>query len=118
MKAKKSALKSKAETAPAKIESAGHWIEGNVWFKLGLSKTEAKMLKAIAGELFTKNTTSAEVARVLLQAALAHYDVLKPLVRRDAAYSKAEGFLILDDYFKGGIARQIAKIATAKGVAT
>jgi hypothetical protein len=53
-KAKKSALKSKAETAPAKIECAGHWIEGNIWFKLGVSKTEAKMLKVIAGELFTK----------------------------------------------------------------
>jgi hypothetical protein len=54
----------------------------------------------------------------LLQAALVHYDVLKPLVRRDAAYSEAEGFVALDHYLKGAVARQLAKLSGAKGVAS
>ena len=106
--------KSKAKAAPLKIGCDGHWIEGNIWFNLGLSKTEAMMLKAIAGDIFTKSAKSAAVARVLLQAALAHYDVMKPLIQRNAAYSADEGFFMMDCYLKGVIAGQHAKIAERK----
>lgn len=114
MKAKKSAPKSKAKAPLVKIESDGHRIEGNIWFKLGLSKTESRMLKAVAGDICTKNTKSAAIVRILLQAALAHYDVLKPLILFDSDYSNNEGFLSLDCYLKGVIAQQNAKITSAK----
>lgn len=112
---KKSTAKTKAKTAPVKMESSSHWIEGNIWFKLGLSKTEARMLKAVAARILTK-PHSGYTARLLLQSALAHYDVIEPLIFNDARYSEKEGFLNGDSYLKGLIALQCAKIASPKKV--
>jgi hypothetical protein len=109
MKSKKPAVKEHAEKA--KMEHSGHWIEGNIWFNLGLSKTEAKMLKAVATRIFDGKVTSALTARALLQAALAHYDVLEPLILQDAAYAHDEGFLSLDCYRSKVIAEQCSKLA-------
>jgi hypothetical protein len=114
MSAKKKSPAVKAKAAPGKIEHSGHWIEGNIWFHLGLSKTEAAMLKAVSGNLCTKKLTSAYAARILLQAALAHFDVIKPLIIRDSIYSVAEGFNGADKYLQGVIRQQHAKIAGVK----
>jgi hypothetical protein len=97
-----------------KPEYAGHIIRANIWFKLGLSKTEASMLKTIAGTLFTKKVRSVVAARTLLQAALTHYDVLEPLIFQDARYRDDEGFTMLDCYLDGLITRQHAKLSDRK----
>jgi hypothetical protein len=112
--AKKFSREAKDKAASVKIEYAGHLLETNICYRLGLSKTEAGMLKAIYGDIFLEKTTLSKVARVLLQAALAHYDVLKPLMLRDQAYSVNEGFLLRDSYLQGVIAQKIANISGVK----
>lgn len=109
IKKKSSAIKSNA--APVKMESDGDWLQSNIWFKIGLTKAEAPMLKTIARGLFKKPATSACVARKLLLTALAHYDKLERMMYEDEAYSKAEDFLMTDMYLHGLVARQHAKIA-------
>ena len=112
MKSKKSpAKKLKGEI---KFEHACHNIRANIWFKLGMSKTEAAMLKTVSRRLFNGKATSAAAARALLQAALAHFDVLRPLIHRNAGYQIDEGFLTMDCYLEGVIARQHAKISGGK----
>ena len=111
---KKSHGKAKVKTKPAKMEYSGHWIEGNIWFNIGVSKTEARMLKAIKDQILLKPGTqnsSAKTMRILLQTCMAHYDVLEPLMFQDVNYSDKEGFLLTDDYLKGLIAQQHARIA-------
>jgi hypothetical protein len=100
-----------------KAKCSGHAIESNIWFRLGLSKTEASMLKAIAfdGNIFVSNAPSAFIARALLQAALAHFNVLKPLIIQNITNRTEEGFSTMDGYIKGVIAHQRAKILGAKG---
>jgi hypothetical protein len=114
MSTKKFGRKSPAKGMPLKMEYSGHWIEGNIWFKLGLSKTEAKMLKAVAGKIFCKKAKSANVARVLLQGALAHFDKLAPLLIQDSDYAFQEGFVTTDCYVKSLVEQQLAKIAGGK----
>jgi hypothetical protein len=113
--AKQSAGKSKAKTAPVKMEYSGHFVESNIWFRLGLSKTEARMLKVIAVKKLTSKATSAEAARFLLQGALAHFDVLDPLFKQDATYMEDEGFSCHDHYLKAVIGRQLVNISNLKG---
>ena len=112
---KKSPAKSKARAGSVKWEYAGDWLRGNIWFSVGLAKTEAAMLKAIGRRIFRGRVSSACVARLLLLHALAHYDKLEPLILQDATYSESEGFCITDDYLHGVIAGQHAKIAEQKG---
>jgi hypothetical protein len=97
-----------------KAKYAGHTIESNIWFKIGLSKTEVSMLKAVAvhGGMFVGNAPSAFIARALLQAALAHFNVLKPLIIQNIANRNDDGFLTMDSYLKGVIAHQCAKLCT------
>lgn len=114
---KKTPGKSKAKAARVKVAagmSAGSWLYGNIWFSIGLSKREALMLKTITGRIWKKGSTmqtSAYSARVLLQACLAHYDVIEPLLFRDVAYSNKEGFCTTDEYLQGAIVRQNALLA-------
>lgn len=113
MKAKIIPAKPKAKAAPAKMEYDGDWLQSNIWFKIGLTKAEAPMLKTIGRRIFNKPGSSACVARRLLLAALAHYDKLEPMMFRDVAYSEAEGFWP-DMYLHGVITGQHAKIAERK----
>ena len=111
----KSKARSKAKAAQVNMEYAGDWIQGNIWFNIGLTKTEAPMLKTIGRRLFNKPVKSALVLRMLLLTALAHYDKLEPMMISDAAYAQAEGFLTEDHFLHGIIASQHAKIAERKG---
>ena len=114
MKANIIPAKPKAKAAPAKMEYDGDWLQSNIWFKIGLTKAEAPMLKTIARRIFNKPGSSACVARRLLLAALAHYDKLEPMIFRDVAYSQAECFSMTDMYLHGVITGQHAKIAERK----
>lgn len=124
---KKSPGKSKPAAQPAKMQCDGHWVEGNIWFKIGLSKTESEMVKTIAGRIWDKRCNpfggtstkppSGATLRALLQTCLAHYDVFEPLLIQDVNYSQAEGFSVPDLYLKGVIAQQHEKLAGWKGVA-
>jgi len=100
--------------ATAKMEYAGDWLQSNIWFKIGLTKAEATMLKTIGRRIFNKPVSSAEVARALLLSALAHYDKLEPMMFQDVVYSQAEGFWKTDMYLHGVIAGQHAKLAERK----
>ena len=64
--------KAKAKSTPVKMEYDGDWMQSNIWFKIGLTKAEAPMLKTIGRRIFTKPVSSACVARMLLLSALAH----------------------------------------------
>jgi hypothetical protein len=114
VKAKIIPAKPKAKAAPAKMEYDGDWLQSNIWFKIGLTKAEAPMLKTIARRIFSKPVSSACVARTLLLTALAHYDKLEPMLFRDVGYSQAEGFVMPDTYLHGVIVGQHAKIAERK----
>ena len=114
MNAKIIPAKPKAKAAPAKMEYDGDWLQSNIWFKIGLTKAEAPMLKTIGQRIFNKPVSSACVARTLLLAALAHYDKLEPMMFRDVAYSEAEDFWMPEMYLHGVIVGQHAKIAERK----
>jgi hypothetical protein len=111
---KKPVAKSKAKATPLKMESAGDILCGNIWFKIGLTKAEAPMLKTIGRRLCVGSVTSAQVLRTLLLVALAHYDKLEPMIFQDAAYSYDEGFLMMPEYLHGVITSQHAKIEEPK----
>jgi hypothetical protein len=107
--------KAKGRSAPASMEYDGDMLYSNIWFKIGLTKAEAPMLKTIGRRIFDKPVKSACVLRALLLSALAHYDKLEPMMFRDVAYSQAEGFLMTEIYLHGLIVGQHAKIAERKG---
>jgi hypothetical protein len=108
---KKSSAKA-ASKNPAMAESSGNWIYSNVWFKIGLPRETAAMLKTIRQRIYVNpaKTTSAETLRLILWVALAHYDVLEPLMLRCCNYADAEGFSRTDVYIKELIDRQHLKI--------
>jgi len=100
--------------------SSGHWVESNIWFNIGVSKTEAAMVKSIAARLRQMNPrppvanpiqmllckkTSADSLRMLLQTALAHFDVVEPLMIQDMNHARQEGFR-MDDFWRDIIAGQ------------
>jgi hypothetical protein len=114
VKSKKSHAQKPKAASNIEFDYDGHIVKANIWFKLGLSKTESSMLKTVASEIFTKERRSAAAARALLQAALAHFDILKPLIYADARYKQDEGFRLMDDYLEGVIARQHAKLSGRK----
>jgi len=97
------------------MEYDGDWVQSNIWFKIGLTKAEAPMLKTIGRRIFNGPPKSAAVLRMLLLSALAHYDKLEPMMFQDVRYSQAEGFFQTDSYLHGVIAGQHAKIAERKG---
>ncbi len=79
-----------------KIEYAGHQVDGNIWFKLGLNKSEAAALKAAAERLLPAgpHRTSGEAAHWLLRAALAHFQHVHQMLDHSVRYAKAEGLFI------------------------
>jgi hypothetical protein len=96
---------------PVKMDHAGLAVEKNIWFKIGLSKDETKMVKAIVPHILSKKfATSARAVRCLVQGTLAHYDKLEPLMFQDAAYAQREGFSSMNDFYKKIIARQHAQL--------
>ena len=89
------------------VEHAGHWVDANIWFHLGLNKTEAAALKAAAKRLLpAQHRTSARAAYWLLRAALAHFDQLYGLLSNDLRYAEAEG-LSFDRYLESLAARAL-----------
>ena len=112
----KTKAKAKAKVGPMKIESSdGDWIQSNIWFKVGLTKHEAPMLKTIGRRIYEKPVSSALVLRKLVLLALAHYDKFEPLLFSDYRYAEVENFLNFDAYMHGLIAIQHAKITERKG---
>ena len=109
--------KAKAKAVPMPMEYAGDMIQANIWYKIGLSKAEAPMLKTIGQRIFNQPVNSARVLRTLLLSALAHYDKLEPMMFGDVAYSQAEGFVTTDEYWHSVMTGQHAKIARGKGKA-
>ena len=81
-----------------KIESAGHIVDGNIWFKLGLNKSEAAALKAAEKRLLPAgpHRSSARAAHWLLRAALAHFNQVHQMLDHSIRYAKAEGLRIED----------------------
>ena len=81
-----------------KIESAGHIVDGNIWFKLGLNKSEGAALKAAALRLLPAgpHRSSAQAAHWLLRAALAHFNQVHQMLDHSIRYAKAEGLNITD----------------------
>jgi hypothetical protein len=110
-KAHRKTTKAKAKAAPVTMEYDGDLIQCNIWFKIGLTKTEAPMLKTIGRRIFGMTVSSAAVLRTLLLSALAHYDKLEPLMFADGYYKRNEGFLTHSEYLHGVIASQQANIA-------
>ncbi len=92
--AKKSPGKSKAKAVakPEITDRAGDYVWSNIWFKIGLSKPEAALLKIIGVQCFEGNLASAKIARILLQVALAHFDKLEPILAQSSNYAEQEGF--------------------------
>jgi hypothetical protein len=115
--AKKSTSKANAKAAQVQMEYAGDLIHRNIWFKIGLTKAGASMLKTIGRRIFAKPESSAVVLRTLLQVSLAHYDKLERMYFKDLEYSEDEGFYP-DRYWHGLIVGQHAKIAKRKGKVT
>jgi len=107
--------KAKAKATPMPMEYAGDMIEANIWYKIGLTKAEAPMLKTIGQRIFNQPVNSARVLRTLLLSALAHYDKLEPMMFGDVAYSQAEGFVTTDKYLHSVITGQHAKSGEGKG---
>lgn len=103
----KSTAKARAKAKPVIKESAGDWIFGNIWFKIGLSKTDAAILKTIGSKIFAGKVNSAVVARRLLITALAHFDKINPLMLQDAKYAALEDFR-QDVYLRGLVKNQHA----------
>ena len=107
--------KAKAKAAPMPMEYAGDMIQANIWYKIGLTKAEAPMLKTIGQRIFNQPVNSARVLRTLLLSALAHYDKLEPMMFGDVAYSQAEGFVTTDKYLHSVITGQHANLTQRKG---
>jgi hypothetical protein len=107
---KKASKKPAKKMKPEYSEYAGHSLLENVWFRIGLSKMEAKMLKTVAEKNFVAGTSSSKVARFLLQAALAHYDLIGPLLIQDERYCRSEGFMLMDVYMQGLVSNQTGKL--------
>ena len=68
------------------------------------------MLKAVAERIFKVKGSSAEAARLLLQAALAHFKDLWPLIVRAETYRRNEGFTSLDHCLQGKVRQQHAHL--------
>jgi hypothetical protein len=68
----------------------------NQWYKIGLSPDEVKAIKSIHGEVWAdpRMKNKAETIRLLVSAAIAHYDIIGPLMSNDAEYAQTEGFLL------------------------
>jgi len=103
---------------PEVTEYSGHWVKANQWFSIGLSKEEVAMLKMLREDLYLgqEKHSLADTLRMLVQAAMAHYDVLRG---KDDAYGRGEGFATAEDCFAGLIKRQFeAGMATRMRAAT
>ena len=90
------------QTISAPVKTAGHATAENEWFNIGLSKMEVAMLKNIQAKVWIKpeNSTRAQTIRLILQAALAHYDTLASVLFGDAEYCAKEGFETSDLFFE------------------
>lgn len=88
-----------SERAKIPVEHAGHWVDANIWFHLGLNKSEAAALKVAAERLLPpgRYRTSARAAHWLLRAALAHFNNMHLMIDRCVHYANAEG-LDIDKY--------------------
>ena len=99
-------VKPQSKKTPA-IEYRGSIIQASQWFEIGLSPTELSALKLIREDIFSdpKNQTLAKTIRALFVSAIAHYDVLRPLLFGDAHYSQSEGFILVETYLEDVIKR-------------
>lgn len=63
---------------PPGEETAGNWVNRNVWIKLGLSPNQARQLKALGRKILTTDSrTCAEVARWIITQGLANIELLE-----------------------------------------
>lgn len=77
-------MNTEAQADELGLESPSHKYHRNYWFKIGLSQVEAMALKRVAQRLLKpKCQRSNDAAWWLLRAALAHYDLLEPVIFDD-----------------------------------
>ena len=93
---------SQPQTASDPVKSAGYGTAENEWFNIGLSKVEVAMLKQIQAKIWMnpEDSTRAKTIRLIVLAALAHYDTLASVLFGDAEYCAKEGFETSDLFFE------------------
>jgi hypothetical protein len=122
-------IKAKIERPPTVWQGACHTEKTDEWFQIGLSNLEVaalklaqervwalpdcRVLRAIDSD-FATDTTSATV-RVLLVGALAHFDVLLPLLLKDAESMRQRGCISISVFLDELIKRRCLAEMAAEG---
>jgi hypothetical protein len=102
----------------AAVEYSGAITQANRWFKIGLSPVEVAAVRLIREDIFSgaSRETLAKTIRALVVAVIAHYDVIQPLMVKDAAYADSEGFIFVELY-QQALAKRLFKLEAEAGAA-